>query len=633
MNREIKRGSRLVAALGSVGVSCVGIVFVAASIIKASLGVSLATKLDERFFVWDHVVAKELAISPQDARTRYRVSDSQLEATFEKAGNLWSIVGANAPIVNPTTYPTSWPVKGKEMKILILPSPITDSKILPHSKDLGNAQAATKIRIRAAPDSYECASFVIRSGDSDLKDVTIKVSDLLKKPLPKCRAGEQDLISKNSIDVRVVKCWYQTGRKLNETVNKVLTPELLLHDDNLVHVNFEYQVNIIRNLKKIVDADTLKPFQVPKHQNRQIWVTFHIIKGTRPGRYTGSLVITPENLPPVQIALEVEVLPISLPDSMLDFGLYYEGHLNPSQEVFIEARRKTPAQMRAELRDMRLHGCNNATLWHNVRGNVDSWSEDWHDLTTALSLRRKIGWENRPLLYLDWKCSFKDNPETYRKKLVGIRRIAEAAGVPRTYIYGIDEASGPRLQSADRTLYRMHHRAGLGTFVAGWIGELLANTTFVDLMVVSGPFVNGVAKGVSLQEIARAKGRGKKVYIYNNPQAGEETPYAYRKNYGIRLVTSKADGALDYAYQTGSCWNDFETYGWGFRFHVMAYPTISEPIPTLQWEGWRAAVNDVRYLTLLYKIGRLNDDWLQRNCAGDPEDCRDKAIFDLSISR
>lgn len=30
----------------------------------------------------------------------------------------------------------------------------------------------------------------------------------------------------------------------------------------------------------------------------------------------------------------------------------------------------------------------------------------------------------------------------------------------------------------------------------------------------------------------------------------------------------------------------------------MAYPTISKPILTIQWEGWREAVNDVRYLAL-----------------------------------
>ena len=37
----------------------------------------------------------------------------------------------------------------------------------------------------------------------------------------------------------------------------------------------------------------------------------------------------------------------------------------------------------------------------------------------------------------------------------------------------------------------------------------------------------------------------------------------------------------------------------------MSYATRTRPIRTLQWEGWREGIDDVRYLTMLLKIDPL----------------------------
>ena len=42
---------------------------------------------------------------------------------------------------------------------------------------------------------------------------------------------------------------------------------------------------------------------------------------------------------------------------------------------------------------------------------------------------------------------------------------------------------------------------------------------------------------------------------------------------------------------------DFDTTG--YRDHNMTYPTIDGVIDTIQWEGWREGVDDVRYLSTL----------------------------------
>jgi hypothetical protein len=44
----------------------------------------------------------------------------------------------------------------------------------------------------------------------------------------------------------------------------------------------------------------------------------------------------------------------------------------------------------------------------------------------------------------------------------------------------------------------------------------------------------------------------------------------------------------------------------------MAYPTVNKPIPTIQWEGWREGVNDVRYLSLLKSQNNFSTSWFEK---------------------
>ncbi|HJN19106.1 MAG TPA: DUF4091 domain-containing protein, partial [Armatimonadota bacterium] len=89
------------------------------------------------------------------------------------------------------------------------------------------------------------------------------------------------------------------------------------------------------------------------------------------------------------------------------------------------------------------------------------------------------------------------------------------------------------------------------------------------------------------------------IFNYGNPQCGVEEPHTYRRNFGLLLWEAGYDGAMDYAYQHsfGHEWNDFDSQS--YRDHTMAYPTVNGVIDTIQWEGFREGVDDVRYLTTL----------------------------------
>lgn len=551
----------------------------------------------ERVKVWDEVVSRELGLPlPLKEPKPYRIEPNQIEATFKKDGATWTIMGANAPIVNPTVYPKAWPVKGEGFEVLVVPEPISNDKILPFTEQIKNAIKSDTISVTVARDSYALASFVISNGNLSQKDIEVKVDDLKAEVKDVKGNTSYHFLPNQLIDIRVVKCWYQArgyypGATPSDKVVKLLIPELLLHDDSLVRVDYATQVNMVKNYKNIEDADNLLPFSIPARQNKQIWLTIHVPKDTQPGIYKGQLHIK-SGVISQEIKLNIDVLPFALPPPMLEYAFYYEGRLSDSDKPGVEAGLKTEKQMRAELEDMIAHGLTNATVWHRVNQDQLQWEKDWVRLKKTLKIRKEIGWGHKPLLYLDWIVSFRDNLDTiYKEKIKQIVFIAQENGIKDVYIYGVDEKIGQELAEL-KPLYKAVHDAGAKNFVAGNIEQFLQYADgLIDFLVIKGPY-----NDLKLNQVSEVKQQGKNVYYYNNPQAGLEDPAIYRQNFGINLYLSGADGTLSYCYQNSPGWNDWHSIT---RPIIMAYPTISKPISTIQWEGWREAVNDVRYLELV----------------------------------
>ncbi len=100
-------------------------------------------------------------------------------------------------------------------------------------------------------------------------------------------------------------------------------------------------------------------------------------------------------------------------------------------------------------------------------------------------------------------------------------------------------------------------------------------------------------------EAEKWHGAGHRIFSYANPQVGLEQPETYRRNFGLLIWKAGYDGACDYAYQHGfgHVWDDFDSNR--YRDHNFSYPTIDGVIDTIQWEGFREGVDDVRYLTTL----------------------------------
>ncbi len=108
-------------------------------------------------------------------------------------------------------------------------NPITGIKITPYS-GISPAYLSNKIFITASPGEYEPASFTIKALDN-IPNLVIGHSKLTKL------TGTYGEIPSDSIDIKVVKCWWQASASTINTDGRFLIPELLLNNDSLVYID------------------------------------------------------------------------------------------------------------------------------------------------------------------------------------------------------------------------------------------------------------------------------------------------------------------------------------------------------------------------------------------------------------
>jgi len=161
------------------------------------------------------------------------------------------------------------------------------------------------------------------------------------------------------------------------------------------------------------------------------------------------------------------------------------------------------------------------------------------------------------------------------------------------YFYGIDEATGDRLK-AQQSAWKAVQDAGGKTFVACYKQTYETMGALLNTAVLAGR--------PDPEEAKKYHSVGSEVFCYAYPQVGNEEPETYRRNFGLVLWKAGFDGAMDYAYQHGfgHVWNDFDSPH--YRDHNFTYPTVNGVVGTVQWEGFREAVDDVRYVTTLEHV-------------------------------
>jgi hypothetical protein len=469
-----------------------------------------------------------------------------------------------------------------------------------------HALSGAPVQVSACSGEYEAASVVLTGGQTPQTHMRIEATDL--------RSASGALIARSLVDLRFVKRWYQADGAWTtirrRSPQRTLVPELLLKDWYLVRVDPETQDDYLKvtvsgteRYQKISengqthalpteipiaqlavqDANELSNFEIAAGGNQQIWITVHVPEHTPAGTYRGALNVSRGNALSYSIPLSLRVWPFQLAPAGLEYGIYYRGIL--TQQGSISSEAKTERQMRAELADMFAHGIGNPTVYQPP--------QDLTALRRVLELRAESGIASHALYYLGVRTedTSASAAAMYGQQVTRLRPLATEFGISDLYFYGIDEAKPEEIQR-QRRAWNAIHAAGGRVFAAGWTpGYFEAVGDILDVFVSGTP--------PQADEAQRFHSRGKRILLYNQPQAGIENPAIYRLNYGVRLWQSGYDGTLIYAYQHGfgSVWNDFDDAE--FRDHNFAYPTVNGVIDTLAWEGLREGIDDVRYLQTL----------------------------------
>lgn len=495
-----------------------------------------------------------------------------------------------------------------------------------------------KVSLRVCPDQYESFSILLQPKEK-LSDVEVKWSEL---------KGSGKTIDQTALDVYIAKVWYQAGVKSTEVNKKVLTQELLLKDDDLVQVDHKSQTNYLKVSDRsgneryidistpdskfpddviIKDSKSLKPFSADPENNKQLWFTFHVPMDAKPGKYNTAIRLQSAGRQILEFPLEIQVLPFKLDESRLTYSLYYHGALRDWKLRAFHCEDKTEEQLEAELLDMKQHGVLYSTNYQDIK-----------HIERNLKIRNKVGLPNDKLFstLLDWCTGLPKSEKElleFKSRVQKFKSSAEKMGYKQLYIYGIDEARGERL-IAQRPAWKAAHELGVKIFVAGYYETFSDVGDLLDIGIVQGP--------LSKEQSALYHSAGNQVFSYSNPQVGQENPEIYRRNFGLALWKAGYDGSMDYAYQKnyGSIWNDFDNPR--YREETFTYPTSDGLISTVQWEGFRQGVNDVRFLsTLLNRIDKLKasgkntsdlEKWVKSIDPSDDLDMLRNIIIDKILS-
>jgi len=469
-------------------------------------------------------------------------------------------------------------------EIEVVPA-ITDDYILEDYKSTSSGQPP-ELRLVAAPDEYEPASFVVFADDeiSDLKLVATALVD-----------AEGAVLDGTSLDIRVVKRWLQRGfGTLADARRRFMTPELLVYDDKLVETrgNNNYlrlesgeYVNISKSANSrgfttptpdelpVRDASALQPLTIKQNSNRQFWVTLHVPANAKAGNYRADIQLYQGDQLLTAIPVFVEVLPFTLDEPLIGYSIYYRGVLDEAwPNGSISSEYKSKQQLLSDFHNLYAHGITNPAVYQKYATGL---------LEEVFKIRRQAGMSESRMLYVGATGTSGNDgvvSPTVPGMVTNVLGIAGRYGFDDVFFYARDEAKGELLLT-QFVYWDVVHEAGGKIMAAGSQSDGRQAGNFDSTGGKEDLFVSlGMAR---YQEARRWHSKGRLIYSYQNPTGGWEVPETWRRNYGLLLWQNEYDGAMPYAWQHSysNIWNDFDDYE--YKDHNFTYPTVNGQIDTV----------------------------------------------------
>lgn len=615
---------------------------------SASSGRGKVEDIDQRQLSWlDELASRQakLASDVKDLRTPTRLQRDAFEA---KLSSVETLVGALR----------DGRLLALKDLVLYQVEATSNCRILPKDANIPG-RIVESVAMTAAGNEYEAASFALQAR-AEMKDLCLDVSPFRSEDGRTLASITPDIrIVKCWYQDEAISTRLMPPDGVYNPIDRggfrQLMPELLLYDDSLVSVDFGSRDNYVRgsfadgdryiNVSRaegvvpgnelkdfpVTDAASLRPITFPAGQNRQFWITVHVPAGTPSGEYYSTVSLKSSAGEQGSFRISLTILPFSLPAPFAVNSIFYR---YPSPQFYGD---KVWEQFRAEIRNLLAHGVDIPVLYtlfplgssrqglvetappfamkevipFDPTGEGADLALILRDLEYKLKILREEGVSSENL-FLDGLPV--GHPEAAAALAILEERVRAVVDLARrydfkeVYFYGIDEARRSVLER-QRPAWEAVHRAGGRIFSSGSTEQLPVVGDLLDLSITILPPEKSVAQAWH--------DRGHLVAAYGNPQGGVEQPDTYRRNFGILLWQADFDGAMTYLYHNAtiqnskgvpadantiswaSSWNDFCPNPDQTKQHNMVYPTAVGVLDTIQWEGYREGLDDVRYLRVL----------------------------------
>ncbi len=479
----------------------------------------------------------------------------------------------------------------------------------------GDGVACGQVRIIAAQGEYEPGSVLI-APRKNVDKFLLKATDLKAKDGSTIPAGE--------IDIKIIKNWYQAGSGwygyFADALGRALTPELLLNDEHFVHVDPNTKDNYARcsnedgsisyqwisadhtvtaydstNQAKAglyKDADTLQPAVLNTNEFKQYFITVHAPKTAKSGIYKGKIAMIADGKKIGDIDIAVRVLPFALPNPKSNYN---------RNKGFYLCLYGTPAHIPDVLTNLVAH--NAVTLMSFP--NINPFQPEMLD--QDIELAKKHGLLLNPCInsirgsgvqVSEWATADDELAEVkaMEKEMRAVMDLAQKKlGHKNVYSYGVDEG-GPWTIRRELQAWKAAHNAGAKLMVTTFAHhELLYN---LDYMVLPGaPAPKRVAEVRKFHEMNPDNLCG----WYANPHSGPENPDYMRRIHGFQAYKSDYDVSSNYIWYRNN-WNDVSQPEHGLRGIIMVYLGRGHVFDTIEWEGVREGMDDVKYASYMKEL-------------------------------
>jgi len=490
-----------------------------------------------------------------------------------------------------------------------------------------DGKAGKTIRIVAAKDEFEPGAFLVYPL-ADLGKVAFTLT-----PFRNERGATLPL---ENLDLKVVKVWYQNKNGwysyFADTGYK-LCPELLLNDEDLIRVDTGKEANYARIKRAdgkvselwinppphysrrlgtarggdqeifaplregFDDAKTFQPVALAEGEFRSFFLTVHATKETPDGLYSGAVVLNKDGKELGRIPVTVKVLPFVLPqpkcygDRTRDFlvssysyhSFGHFGALNGGDWPLVRQQYQQMLQ--------------NCTDHNHPLHTQDTQPFEYAVAAEMEALRAKSGQRTDIMMgggFAVWEPMEENAVMAKRRADFWDRHVGH-----HNLYHGMNDEPPAAWVRMARPTFEAYHRAGIKFYLAAGDQHFYKGGYHYDWANIANDPTDGSSPALWNQV-----GHG-----YSAPYAcqhyGPENPAYSRRQNGLAPYLSGFTALMNYAHHMGP-YNDVGT--WLYKPMVLAYAAHSGMIDTLQWEGFREGLDDIRYATLLLSLADEADN-------------------------